>query len=187
MALLMDGIFGVGPLELLLIVVIMLIILGPKEMVATSRKVGKFLRDLVKSPYWSEIMNTTREIRDIPGKLVRDAGLEEDLKEIQKATKGQIDELKKITQETTQEVQQAVDTAQAAWPKFEPLPPPAQTPVASPPSGTLANPPETVPLPENLEPITDVFAAAGMAPVEHPNPSETETPAENNQAQDKVS
>lgn len=79
-------IFGIGPLEFLLIVLIMLLLLGPKEMVQTARKVGKFIRQLVKSPIWGEVMETSREIRQLPNKLVQESGLEEDFAKIQKDT-----------------------------------------------------------------------------------------------------
>jgi len=172
----MDGIFGVGPLELLLIIVIMLVVLGPKEMVVTARKVGKFIRDLVKSPYWAEIMKTTKEIREIPTKLVRDSGLEEDLKSIQQATKGQLDEINKITQEATNEVKKAVESTQTTWPKFDPLPAANQKPATTSPGGVVALPPEAVPPVEIMEPVTDVFAAAGLAPVTEDHPSDTVLP-----------
>ena len=85
-------ILGVGPLELLLIVLIMLIVLGPKEMVVTARKIGQGIRKLIRSPMWRTIMDTTREVRDIPGKIIQEAGLEQDIAQIKEIAKtpGQI-------------------------------------------------------------------------------------------------
>jgi Sec-independent protein translocase protein TatA len=87
-------IFGIGPLEFLLIVLIMLLLLGPKEMVLTARKVGKFIRQLVKSPIWGEVMETSREIRELPTKLVEDTGLEEDFAQIKKDTSTALQDVK---------------------------------------------------------------------------------------------
>jgi Sec-independent protein translocase protein TatA len=82
------NIFGVGIQEALFIIIIMLILLGPRDMVVTARKVGLFIRKVVRSPFWSQIMETSREIRDIPTKIVREAGIEEDLAEFQRSTRG---------------------------------------------------------------------------------------------------
>ena len=80
-------ILGIGPLELVLILVIALIVLGPSDMVKAGRTIGKFLRQIVTSPTWHAVTKTSSELRNLPTKLIRDAGLEEDLKEIQDATK----------------------------------------------------------------------------------------------------
>lgn len=77
-------VFGIGPLELLFILIIMLVVLGPKDMVKTGRRLGRMLRDLVRSPAWNAMMNTSREIRDLPTRLVRESGLEEEVSEISK-------------------------------------------------------------------------------------------------------
>lgn len=69
--------FGVGLPELLFIVVIALIVLGPKDMVATGRKMGAWLRKIVTSPGWRTFQDTSRELRNLPNKLMREAGVEE--------------------------------------------------------------------------------------------------------------
>lgn len=80
-------ILGIGPLELLLILIIALIVLGPSDMVKAGRTVGKFLRQVVTSPTWHAVTKTSQELRNLPNKLMRDAGLEEDFKDIQNATR----------------------------------------------------------------------------------------------------
>jgi sec-independent protein translocase protein TatB len=71
---------GIGPLELFFIVLIALIVLGPKDMVKAGRTIGRFLRTLVTSPTWRSIQQTSRELRYLPNRLMREAGLE-DLKQ----------------------------------------------------------------------------------------------------------
>ena len=83
-------ILGIGPLELLFILIIALIVLGPKDMVKAGRTIGKFLRQIVTSPTWHAVTRTSTELRNLPNKLIRDAGLEEDIKQIQDATKNVI-------------------------------------------------------------------------------------------------
>lgn len=79
-------IFGVGILELVLILVIAIIVLGPEGMVKTARSFGVWMRKLIKSPIWSQLMDTQRELRDMPTRLVREAGLEEDLRELKRTS-----------------------------------------------------------------------------------------------------
>lgn len=70
-------ILGIGPMEILLILVVALIVLGPKDMAKAGRTIGHFLRKVVTSPTWSTVQNASREIRYLPNKLMREAGLEE--------------------------------------------------------------------------------------------------------------
>jgi Sec-independent protein translocase protein TatA len=80
-------ILGVGPLELIFILIIALIVLGPSDMVKAGKKIGKLLRQVVTSPTWRAVSRTSSELRTLPNKLIRDAGLEDDFKKIQDATK----------------------------------------------------------------------------------------------------
>lgn len=83
-------ILGIGPLELIFILIIALIVLGPTDMVKAGRTIGKFLRQIVTSPTWHAVTKTSSEIRNLPNKLIRDAGLEEDIKQIQDVTKNAV-------------------------------------------------------------------------------------------------
>ncbi|PKO06752.1 MAG: hypothetical protein CVU41_05295 [Chloroflexi bacterium HGW-Chloroflexi-3] len=85
--------FGIGPMELIFILIIMILVLGPKNMVISAQKLGITLRKIVKSPLWATVMDTSREIREIPTRLIRDAGIEEDLKNIKSTT----DSLKQVS------------------------------------------------------------------------------------------
>ncbi len=75
---------GIGPLELLFVVIIALIILGPKDMVKAGKTIGRTLRKIVTSPNWRAIQQTSRELRQLPNRLMREAGLEELQKNIPK-------------------------------------------------------------------------------------------------------
>ena len=77
---------GIGPLEILFILVIALIILGPKDIVKTGRVVGKTLRKIVTSPTYQMVQNTSREIRELPNRLMRESGLDELQNELPKST-----------------------------------------------------------------------------------------------------
>ena len=71
---------GIGPLELGLILIIALIVLGPNDMVKAGRTLGRWMRTIVTSPTWRTIQQTSRDIRYLPNRLIREAGLE-DLKD----------------------------------------------------------------------------------------------------------
>lgn len=83
-------ILGIGPLELFFIILIALIVLGPKDMVKAGRTIGKNLRKVVTSENWRTIQQASNEIRTLPNRLIREAGLDE----IQKDLKTTTDDLK---------------------------------------------------------------------------------------------
>src|SRR5512140_37252 len=75
-------ILGIGPSELLFIVIIALIILGPRDMQKAGRTIGKWLRKVVTSDGWRLFQQTSREIQTLPNRLMREAALDE-LREVQ--------------------------------------------------------------------------------------------------------
>ncbi|HUV15664.1 MAG TPA: hypothetical protein VMW28_03765 [Pelolinea sp.] len=89
------NLFGIGPLEFLFIVVIAVIVLGPKGMVDAARETGKFIRKIVRSPVWRDIVDASREIREFPRKIVREAGIEKDLEDLRRSTQGTLDEIER--------------------------------------------------------------------------------------------
>jgi sec-independent protein translocase protein TatB len=78
-------IFGIGPAELFFVILIAIIILGPKDMQKAGRTIGRFLNQLVRSDSWKVFQKTSTEIRNLPRNLMREANLEEANKEIAEA------------------------------------------------------------------------------------------------------
>src|SRR5262245_5824944 len=70
-------ILGIGVPELIFIVIIALIVLGPKDMVAAGRTFGKTLRKIITSPTWKAVRTTGQELQQLPTRLMREAGLDE--------------------------------------------------------------------------------------------------------------
>lgn len=70
-------IFGIGPTEIVFIILLALILLGPREMEKTGRTIGRFLRDLTRSEGWRAFRDTSRELRNLPNRLMREANLED--------------------------------------------------------------------------------------------------------------
>jgi Sec-independent protein translocase protein TatA len=114
----MDGIFGIGIPEILIVLALALIILGPQDMVSTARKLGRWVYQVYHSPTWRTIMSTSQEIRQLPTKFVREAGLEDTVEDFKNTTanvKAQLKEvtgdvsaeLKDVTREATGEMREA--------------------------------------------------------------------------------
>jgi len=70
-------IFGIGPTEIVFIILLALILLGPKDMEKTGRTIGRFLRDLTRSESWRAFRDTSRELRNLPNRLMREANIED--------------------------------------------------------------------------------------------------------------
>lgn len=85
--------FGVGPLEIFFIVIIALIVLGPKDMVKAGKTLGRMLRKLITSPTWRAVQDTSRQLRNLPTKLMRDAGMDE----IQAELKSELNDVNKAS------------------------------------------------------------------------------------------
>ena len=70
-------ILGIGPSELVLIFVLALIILGPRDMQRAGHTFGRWLRKVVTSDGWKFFQQTSREIQTLPNRLMREAAIEE--------------------------------------------------------------------------------------------------------------
>ncbi len=68
---------GIGAPELIFILVLVLIILGPSDMQKTGRTIGLWLNRLVNSEGWRAFQRTSREIRNLPTTLMRNANLDD--------------------------------------------------------------------------------------------------------------
>lgn len=102
---------GVGPLELIFLLIIIFLVLGPNDLAATGKKVGRFLATLRKSEFWRGVTQVTKEVRTLPTTLMREAELEDakrelenDLREIKSLSKEFSDgELKEVRREIKRE------------------------------------------------------------------------------------
>jgi len=106
-------ILGVGPLEFFFIIIIALIVLGPKDMVKAGRSIGKFLRKLITSPTWQVVQQTSRDFRNLPNRLMREAALDEELedlnkikKDVEEISKGSLNNIAQSTDEINKEIEE---------------------------------------------------------------------------------
>jgi len=108
-------ILGIGPSELVFIIVIALIVLGPRDMQKAGRTVGRWLNSLIRSDGWKAFQQTSREIRNLPNRLMREANIEmmEAENQIRKVLQEEENRLHTLNSNLTQS-QQASDSAQAS-------------------------------------------------------------------------
>jgi sec-independent protein translocase protein TatB len=129
--------FGIGILELFFVVLIALIVLGPKDMVKAGRSLGQFLRKLMLSPGF---MEAQRWVRNLPAQLMREAGIEEIQNDLRK-------EAARIKQETTVSVE--IPTVEPPHTIAKPTPTSATPPVEEPANLSPTYPPPLTPLGQN--------------------------------------
>jgi sec-independent protein translocase protein TatB len=99
-------ILGIGPLELLFILLIALIVLGPRDMAKAGKSLGRFLRKIVTSPEWRTVQKASRELRYLPNRLMREAAMEDISKDLS--------DINKIGGQISQEVK-SVESDLSSW------------------------------------------------------------------------
>lgn len=82
-------ILGIGASELIFILLIAIIVLGPKDMQKAGRTVGRWLNQLVRSDGWKVFQRTSAELRNLPRNLMREANME--VAEMEKDLRNAID------------------------------------------------------------------------------------------------
>jgi sec-independent protein translocase protein TatB len=122
---------GIGPLELVFIILIALVVIGPKDISRLARSAGRFLNRMYRSEAWKTLTQASRDLQNLPNRLAREAELE-DLSQVRKT-------LEETGRSLTQEIK-AADDGLKAW--TTPIPP-AASPSGNPPankSGAGASP-----------------------------------------------
>jgi Sec-independent protein translocase protein TatA len=119
---------GIGINELVFILIIALIVLGPKDMQKAGKTIGKWMRDIITSDGWKVFQQTSRELRGLPNRLMREAN----------------DEVNQINNEMNR----------ALKPQGSPNQPERSQPVGStpPPENTISPPPAESPAQEDDKP-----------------------------------
>jgi sec-independent protein translocase protein TatB len=69
-------ILGIGASELIFILLIAIIVLGPKDMQKAGRTIGRWLNQLIRSDGWKVFQRTSAELRNLPRNLMREANME---------------------------------------------------------------------------------------------------------------
>src|SRR5574342_918228 len=69
-------ILGIGWQEFIFVLIIAIIVLGPKDMQKAGRTIGRWLNQLVRSDSWKVFQRTSNELRNLPRNLMREANME---------------------------------------------------------------------------------------------------------------
>lgn len=122
-------ILNIGPLELFLIVLLALVVFGPKRLVQVMRDSGKWLRSISQSPVVRELFRTTEDLRNIPNELYRESGLDQDLKEVSRALQesARIDEMNAEREKQQTNLSPSAPEEQSILPPAPPAEGPPQT------------------------------------------------------------
>src|SRR5262245_39847482 len=75
----MDTLCGLGLPELVIIILVGFIVIGPQRSRELAVVAGRFIRREMRSEWWREFNQVTNALRDLPNTLVRMAELEDDL------------------------------------------------------------------------------------------------------------
>jgi sec-independent protein translocase protein TatB len=103
---------GIGPMELAFIILLAIIIFGPKDIVNTSKTVGKSLNKFIRSDTWKTINQTSRELKNLPNRLMRETGLDE----LEKSTKEEMAQVDAAIHQSVEPIL-LVDTSPGVFPK----------------------------------------------------------------------
>jgi sec-independent protein translocase protein TatB len=143
---------GIGPLELMLVIILALVLVGPRDLAKFGREAGRFINRLYRSQTWRTMNEASREIRNLPTRLAREAELDTVKRDLEQAGKGLQDSVKAAAEGLEKDMKSAGEGMQAWTPPAGPAPAPLRP----------AQPPST--------------AAAGPAPADAPPPPPTESP-----------
>jgi Sec-independent protein translocase protein TatA len=83
---------GVGLSEIIFVLILMVILLGPRKMVEGARNLGKAIRKVTHSQFWKDVVQTSKEIEEFPKKIMDETELEEKLRSIEHDIKKDSDE-----------------------------------------------------------------------------------------------
>jgi sec-independent protein translocase protein TatB len=69
-------ILGIGASELVFILLIAIIVMGPTQMKQAGRTIGRWLNQMNRSEIWKLLRDTSNEISNLPRKWMREANME---------------------------------------------------------------------------------------------------------------
>ncbi len=78
-------ILNVGALEFVFILLLILIVLGPKRAIKTAGDLGRWVKDFSRSKLWQELTSTYREIQELPKRMMDEAEIQKAIQELDRA------------------------------------------------------------------------------------------------------
>lgn len=96
------GFFNIGIPELILVLTIMLVFLGPDKLRESSRNLARFIRKVVRSETWRNFSVMYQEMKHYPEEIMKEVNLEETMKEL--------DEINNRAQAELDQIQTSIHT-----------------------------------------------------------------------------
>ncbi|NMA13179.1 MAG: hypothetical protein GX933_08395 [Chloroflexi bacterium] len=87
---------NIGVPEILLLLVLALLVLGPEKLKQTLTELARKLNRLVRSDQWRTVSGVYRDIRQYPAKILKETQLEEVQKQLDELNRKTEQELRKI-------------------------------------------------------------------------------------------
>ena len=78
-------ILNLSLLEIVFIVLLAFIVLGPEKAVKEAGNLGRWIRKIIKSPFWQDLVSTSKDIKDIPRKIMDDSEIQKTLEDIDRS------------------------------------------------------------------------------------------------------
>ncbi len=103
------GFFNIGIPELILVLTIMLVFLGPDKLRESSRNFARFIRKVVRSETWRNFSVMYHEMKHYPEEIMKEVNLEETMKELNEINARTQAELDRI-QNSVRTMPKAVDS-----------------------------------------------------------------------------
>jgi sec-independent protein translocase protein TatB len=98
---------GVGPLELMLVIILALVLVGPRDLAKFAREAGRFINKLYRSQTWRTMNDASREIRNLPNRLAREAELDTLQRDLEQAGKSLQDSVNAASKGVEKEIASA--------------------------------------------------------------------------------
>jgi Sec-independent protein translocase protein TatA len=68
---------GVGPLEIVFILLLVILFFSPKDIAGGARTVGKNLKKIAQSDTYRAVRQVSTDLRELPSRLIKEAELED--------------------------------------------------------------------------------------------------------------
>ena len=71
------SILGIGPLEIIVLAVFVLLLFRPEDLASTGKTIGRFLNSAKKSDTWKSILDLRQGAKKVGQEFISDSGIEE--------------------------------------------------------------------------------------------------------------
>jgi Sec-independent protein translocase protein TatA len=79
-------IFNVGALEFVFILLLAFLILGPKKAIVTAGDVGRWIKKVINSQFWRDLVTTSKQIQDLPQKMMDEAEIQNTIMDLERTS-----------------------------------------------------------------------------------------------------